>query len=482
MAITNTASAILEGASAVSPNPTSTEETMNPTPAGAPKTQWDDQGNPFWISPDGSTHHGIAPFDEEAEAIWAERNAGSGGGGGDATIDPPPGGEPGIGDTVDELLEGYESPMTLEDIRDAEAKARAARRAAANALFDPKIAEAQRLGERQKGSARGQFGVTRGLGLSTAEMGYMNNLQKDIDSRVKDIEQQKEQYIAAGDFAAAERADQQILQMQTAQNNLILKKAELAMKLGQMEQSQEQFEMTFGLQQQQEERLKMTAMYNIWGAQADIMGKIPFGETRTFTDPFTGEQIEFEGLDVANADPFFKGSDIISLMKALPEGQTETITDPNTGMEFEITGLKTEKPNVKAIQSTDDRGNVMITSYDTVTGQIINQVSAGKIGKTKTRAPSVTLMMNDQQKSDLSNAVTILESGIGSDGKYNSFEVERQFREYSILHPGKGNQFLEAIKGNVNYNDPTIKELYDRKSEEEDTISVTTPGGTTIEF
>jgi hypothetical protein len=70
-------------------------------------------------------------------------------------------------------------------------------------------------------------------------------------------------------------------------------------------------------------------------------------------------------------------------MKTLPSGTTQTLTDPNTGEEYTLTGLSTDNPNIKTMQATDASGNVTITTYriSDKGAEIINQVSAGRVGK-----------------------------------------------------------------------------------------------------
>lgn len=213
---------------------------------------------------------------------------------------------------------------------------------------------------------------------------------------------------------------------------------------------------------QQERRAGVKSTY-------DIIKDIPEGQTVTI------EGQTFTGIAVPDATKaFFSGSDIVSLMKALPEGSLQTITDPNTGTEYTIAGLSKEQPDY--LTATDDRGNVTFVDKNTL--EPVKTVMG--IGKTKTQAANVTLNMNNAEKNDLSEALATLEATRGE--KYNSSEVAKQYRIYNQLHPGKGDQLLEAIKAEVNYNDQPIKELYDVKQESTDAMEVTLPSGATIKF
>jgi len=90
-----------------------------------------------------------------------------------------------------------------------------------------------------------------------------------------------------------------------------------------------------------------------------------------------------EASEVEAIDPFFSGSNIISLMKELEVGQTETITDPNTGTEFTISGLSQPTANTQLFRSVDQNtGNETFTTIDKNTGQIINQEISKGTGST----------------------------------------------------------------------------------------------------
>lgn len=220
-------------------------------------------------------------------------------------------------------------------------------------------------------------------------------------------------------------------------------------------------------------REQTSSVYDIIKKQQDIIENIPAGSSWSTKDPFTGETITFEG--VGNTKPFFSSSDLTQIMLKLDKGETASFTDPNTGNQINLTGIVSQTPKTTTL--VDDRGYAH--TIDTLTGKEIAK-STTPVGKTKTQAPNITLMMNNQEKTDLSTALAALEANKGE--KYSSIEVAKQYRIYNQLHPGKGNQLLEAIKGEVNYNDQVVKELYDKKAEDDDIFEVTGPTGYTVKF
>ena len=306
----------------------------------------------------GVEQYGVDPV--LLDAWYAEQQATNNTppGQGDANINPPGGGSNNSWqDYMDEaggILSGMQSSTTVEDIRRREQDERERTRQAAESIFGPRLEQSRILGEKQVGSGEAQIGQSRGLGMSSAETSYIASIQKEVDTRINDILQAKAEYISSGNFAAANRADDALEKLETSKNNLILQKADLALKLYSAGRDEAKFNF-------------------------DVVSNLTEG--KTWTDPTSGKT--YTGIKKEKIDPFWSGSDIINYMKAIPVGQTETLEDPNTGAVYEVTGLKTDDPTMKTMQATDASGNVTITSYR-VTDQgaeIINQVSAGKVGK-----------------------------------------------------------------------------------------------------
>lgn len=147
--------------------------------------------------------------------------------------------------TIDSLTEGISTAITPEEIRQREAQQKEQIRQMAEGIFNPMIEEARATGEKKVGSAKAQLGVARGLGLSTAETTFINSVQAEVDKQVRQIEAKKAEFIASGNFQAAQQAEQALMDLQNQQNNLILAKAGMALQLMGMEQEAFQFEKQF---------------------------------------------------------------------------------------------------------------------------------------------------------------------------------------------------------------------------------------------
>ena len=140
-------------------------------------------------------------------------------------------------DFATESLSDVVSPMGVEDIQARESEEKKQRRMETENIFGPKIENARDIGEKKIGSAKGQLGVSRGLGLSTAGQSYIQQKEKEMTDSITEIEKQKQQFISSGNFDAAQRADASIAQLTEFKNNLAIKKAELSLDyLGEMRQ------------------------------------------------------------------------------------------------------------------------------------------------------------------------------------------------------------------------------------------------------
>lgn len=273
------------------------------------------------------------------------------------------------------------------------------------------------------------------LGGSASHIGRLNNLSQEHRADLASLEAQRARAIQQAKAAVDEK------EFQTA--------SLLAQEAKSIEQTIFDRRNTFfnqALSALQEQRLETSSLFN-------IISNIPEGQTIDLN----GQQ--FTGIAKTEVEPFFTGSNIVQLMKELPVGETQSIVDPNTGVEFTVTGLRSDDPNVKTVQSVDDAGNVTITSYELTAGggaRIINQASAGKIGKTKTAAPSVTLIMNEAQQNALAVASDFLEESRGSDGFYNT-EVFSEQRSRFIQETGKPDLFDQTFKQGLNPDDESAQ-------------------------
>jgi hypothetical protein len=276
------------------------------------------------------------------------------------------------------LLDGLESPMTQEDIARREEDERMRLEQQAASIFNPRIQEASRIGRKQVGSAEAQVGVARGLGLSTAEVSFINSIQSEVDNNIKEIEAAKTEFIANGNFQAKERADKALENLRTTKIELALKKANLTLDFMNQARSDKEFSLQqqqFDYQRQADER---KSIYEFASAELGIISQIPAGQTLNLGGK------NWTGIAVSEVEPFFSGGDVVNIMKDLPFGETAPIYDPNTGQTIEVTGLKATEPNTRAYQFTDANNNIMVATVDEYTGSIINAVKVGKAKATGT--------------------------------------------------------------------------------------------------
>lgn len=366
-----------------------------------------------------------------------------------------------LDETQTALDEEMSSLLTPEEVRAREAAQAEQMRALANDIFDPMMRRAADVGEKRLGSATGQIGVSRGLGFSSAKASYLASIEDQTQTAINEINSQKAAFIKGGAMEAAQRADEQISRLQELRINILTGKAELALSAS--------------AEKRAEEAAKLSSI----ATKYNIMKDIKEG------DELTIDGQTFKGIAVpeTNVEPFFKGSDIIDLMQSIPAGDSQTITDPNTGYEYTIYGTSEEDNETQRVESYNDAGELIVTTYrldENGEMSFSDQKNFGKVGKTKTQAANTTLYLNNQEKTDLSTAMAALEANKGE--RYNSAEVAKQYRIYNQLHPGQGDQLLEAIKGEVNYNDQVIKELYGLNKDTTDEIEIQTSSGTVIKF
>jgi hypothetical protein len=141
-------------------------------------------------------------------------------------------------DRANELLSDIQTPMSIEDIRAREKEQIERTKETAASVFDPLERRAAELGEHRLGSAKGQVGISRGLGLSTAEGSSLRSIEKETQDRMMDIQKQRAEFISSGNFKAAELAQDSINKLQEAQNNILFKKIDLALQLGEEERAE----------------------------------------------------------------------------------------------------------------------------------------------------------------------------------------------------------------------------------------------------
>jgi hypothetical protein len=189
---------------------------------------------------------------------------------------------------------------------------------------------------------------------------------------------------------------------------------------------------------------------------ADAISALPAGQT------FVVDGVTYTGTKKEDIDAFWTSSALVSLAKELKVGETQTVDDPKYG-KITIQGLRTDDPNIKQIQSADDSGNVTITSYDSATGQIVNQVSAGNIGKTKTQAANVTLNLTQGQSDALAAATNRLNNtkgkGQGGDTFWNTDVYIEERNKYAATPGADVKDFDFQYGWNLNPTSPESKRL-----------------------
>jgi len=144
--------------------------------------------------------------------------------------------------TTNKLFADYQTGLSKEDITSREEQARELRRQQADIMFAPRLQRAEDLNAAQISTAKGVVGQRQGFNISTAEQQYIATLEAKAEERIKQIEKEKENYIATGDFNASQRADASLRDLREVQNNLLFKKVEVAMQLGAQEIQKSQFE------------------------------------------------------------------------------------------------------------------------------------------------------------------------------------------------------------------------------------------------
>jgi len=269
---------------------------------------------------------------------------------------------------------GLSTSVNMEEqIRKNIEEQEAASRRLIESQYGEAIGQETEKGKKELGVATAQTARFAGgdLGLDTASAGYISSVKKDIDDRIKTLEKKKEQALAMLDVESIKLTNESLRIEEEKRDKINDKLYDRALKILGIGIDLEQLNI-------QKENAKIQQDENYF----NVISKLPAGET--YTSPngtvYTG---------IATPDPFFKSSDLIAIAKELPEGETQTITDPNTGQEFTIQGMKSATEGYKVIQSTNAAtGEVTLTTYDEV-GNIVNQVSAGKIAKSKpNEAPS----------------------------------------------------------------------------------------------
>uniref|UniRef100_A0A6H1ZFT2 Uncharacterized protein n=1 Tax=viral metagenome TaxID=1070528 RepID=A0A6H1ZFT2_9ZZZZ len=223
--------------------------------------------------------------------------------------------------------------------------------------FNQAVSNVRQQMEQELSGTTAIGGRRAGLGASTTLKANLELVKRTADQRIDDLERQKADAVSRADMASAARIDASLAREQDQINALYKDAWDRNMDI-------------YNIQNQQiQTQLAQTQMD--WS----IISKL--GKDETWTSPTTGQTY----TGIAEPDPFFTSSNIVSLMTSIPIGQSQEIQDPNTGETWTITGIGKPDINTQIIQSEDPNGNVTLTTIDKTTGEIIKQVSAGRIGK-----------------------------------------------------------------------------------------------------
>jgi len=259
--------------------------------------------------------------------------------------------------------------------------------------YEERIRQEKELGVKEVGGETAK--ATRlagGLGLDTATAGYIQSVQKGIDDRIKKLESAKTSALATLDTESLTKINESLRKEEENKTKISDALFDKAMKLLSAGISLENLEMN-----KEEAKLQKDTNY------FNIISKLPAG--KTYTSP---NGITYTGIDTP--DPFYSASNLITLSQNLTEGQTQDITDLNTGTKYTIQGMKSATEGYKTIQSTNNlTREVTLTTYDEK-GNIINQVSAGKVGS------GIKATEDERSTGESANADTTFRNVIGEGG------------------------------------------------------------------
>lgn len=285
---------------------------------------------------------------------------------------------------------GIVSPMTVEDIRAREKEAQAITAKTAASVYDPQIAEKERTGMAQVSTAEGVVGQRQGFNISTAELAFVADTQSKVANTIKEVQNAKQAYLDQGNFNAANRADDQLQKLNEFNTQMTMAKANYALQL--MSGSREQAQLELAQTQAKADELAKQRQLDI--SEIELLSKIPKGNTFTYNGK------EYTGLKETEIEPL-TNAELISLMKEVPYGEKQTFN--LGGQEYIVSGIDRSNPNLKTIESTNNSGTVIITTYDVSKGKIVNQVSAGQIGKTGGSGTSVNVSLKTTAAGELQN-------------------------------------------------------------------------------
>ena len=371
-------------------------------------------------------------------------------------------------------------------------KTRAAREARIKEQFAPQISEAKEYGEKAIGGVKAISTRAGGLGASSIQEGMIRDQEKANNKMMADITARMSDAIARDDQNEISKVNTMYQQAVAMQDKIWQQKMQF------METKLKAMEVVSGMETREAGitgyyKGKPTLEAETQARTAEIQARtLDINTLRTLTDIPEGQSVEiggitYTGLKKETIEPYFKGSDIVNLAKSLAVGQTQELTDPNTGTKYTIKGLASPELTTTTIQSTNNStGEVMLTTYDKTTGQIIKQISAGKIGEKRIiEAPTsykewqlaggekgtgktYSDWAQTKQTTDTEDfrkivggkydeALNLLEMSKGTDGKVNTGLYKELIERFRTDYPDKPNIFTQLFPPQeyLNPEDPT---------------------------
>lgn len=350
---------------------------------------------------------------------------------------------------AESAFSGLVAPMTLEQIRSREAEAKALTAETASAVYDPSISREKQIGAAGVSTAEGVVGQRQGFNISTAEQAFVADVQNKVQDRVREVEGIKANYIAQGNLAAADRTDSQLQALNEWKSQMTIAKANYALQL--MSGSRDQAQLELAKAQAKTQEMATNRQLDV--AEIGMLMNIPEGQTFNYNGrTYTG--MKPQQMDILS------NSEIISLMKTIPYGEEQSFNF--NGQEYTVTGIDRANPNMKTIETTDASGNVVITTVDASTGNIINQVSAGRIGRSGSAGTSVNVQLKQEAKGPIQDTLYNMQEEIGT-------------RAYN---PQTGAWTYYDLQGNIT--EPPAFFQTTKPKASSGSISLTSPTGATI--
>lgn len=303
----------------------------------------------------------------------------------------------------------------------------------------PIIEERKEYREDITEAVEGQFATKRRL--STASLSYVQHNRAEAQKNVDLAIAKKNEALAALDIKTAEEIDKEVKAWQDEEKYWMNMKLDLDKQAFSQWMSKEQLDIS----RRGEERAEERHIFDTILDEYNVIKDIPVGESVEIGG------YTFEGIKAEELEPFFTSERLFAAMKEIPTGTSQVVVDPTTGEEYLLTGISND-----VITVTDDDGNV--TGLDKAGNA---KWRAEGAGKTKTRAPSTTIIMHESQSTALQDARVVLEASKGADGYYNTEQYQNERMRFVEI-TGKPDLFDEQFKSSLNPDDPSAMLFFDK--------------------